>query len=134
MSTPYYKDIPASLLVNKVGMYLNKNIDGAYKFRISPNMCDIYMTVLYQVPYKSIRPGDPDKLSEIQEMDIDINLTTYQNKLRMNLVELAPDERTLGFFVIAPEKIEDLEYAQAWVMKNLIKTLNKLFEGYIFIF
>lgn len=133
MNKPYYTDLPASQLINKVGKYLNKEISGAYKFRISPNMFDIYTTVLYQIPYKALRPGDPDELSEVQEMQININLTTYQNKLRMNLIEISPDERTLGFYVIAPEKITDLECAKAWVMKNLIKTLNKLFDGYVFI-
>jgi len=130
----YLNEMPASLLVNKVGKYLNKNLDGAYKFRISPNMVDIYLIVLYQYPYKALRPGDPDRLSEVQEMHININLTTYQNKLRMNLIEMAPDERTLGFYVIAPEKINDLEFAKSWVMGNLLKTLNKLFDGYIFLF
>jgi hypothetical protein len=134
MSTPYYKDMPASQLVNKVVKYLNKAISGAYKFRISPNKVDIYMIVLYQIPYKSLRPGDPDKYSEVQEMHININLTTYQNKLRMNLIEMSPEERTLGFFVIPPEKITDLEFAKYWVMNNLEKTLNKLFDGYIFLF
>ena len=126
--------IPPSQLVNKLGKYLNKTLDGAYKFKISPNMVDIYMIVLYQYPYKGLRPGDPDRLSEIEEMHININLTTYQNKIRMNLIELEPNERTLGFFVIDPEKIESLEFMKSWVMKNLIKTLNKLFDGYIFMY
>ena len=130
----YLDGMPASKLVNKVGKYLNQTLDGAYKYRISPNMNDIYLIVLYQYPYKALRPGDPDRLSEVQEMHIDINITTYQNKLRMNLIEMSPDERTLGFFVIAPEKIKDLEFARAWVLQNLHKTLNKLFEGYIFLY
>ena len=96
-------------------------------------MVDIYTTVLYQIPQKALRPGDPDSLSEVQEMNIDINLTTYQNKLRMNLIELSPDERTLGFYVIVPEKIEDEDFAKDWIMSNVRKTLNKLFDGYIFI-
>lgn len=130
----YTDTMPASLLVNKVGKYLNKNIDGAYRFKISPNMFDIYMIVLYQYTYKSSKPGEPDKLSDVMEMHININLTTYQNKLRMNLIEMAPNEKTLGFFVIAPEKIKDLEFAKDWVMSNLKKTLYKLFDGYIFMF
>ena len=94
--------------VNTLGKYINRHIDGAYKIKFSPNMCDVYMLMYFQ------EPGNPD----LQEMHFDINITTYQNKIRVNVTEISPHERTIGHDTFDEESLKDLN-------KALYKILNK---------
>lgn len=126
--------IAASKLVNQLGKYLYKHIDGAYEYEKSPNTFDIYMTVYYQVPQLSDKPGRGITYSDIYEMDLNLNLTTYSNKIRMNIIEISPEEQTVGFDVIPPEKLEDLPAAQNLILSRVEKRLRKYFDGYEFLF
>lgn len=117
--------------VNKIGSYLYKNIDGAFKFEKSPNMYDIYMVVYYQLPVESRRKPEDD---ELHEMIIDINVTTYQNKIRVNTIEQDENERTLGFKVYSDDKVENLEELRRVVLKTVKMQLEKAYKDYDFIF
>lgn len=125
---------PVNQIVNVVGKYLYNTIDSAYNIKTTTNTCDVYMTVYYQTPQLSIRPGRKATYSDMYEMNIDISLTTYQNKLRMNLIVLDPEEETLDFSVWAPEKLRDLEDAKTRILTRVEKILVKYFDGYEFIF
>ena len=126
--------IPASKAVNKVGKYLYKHIDGAYSYKVSVNTNDIYMVIYYQVPMMSMRPGQKSQLSDLQEMHININVTTYQNKIRINMIEMSPDEVTLGFDVYPPEMLYNLYEYRDKILDRIRMRLEKLYEGYEFIF
>ena len=118
-------------LVNQLGNYLYKHLDGAYKFEKEPNMFTVYCTVLYTVPtdiqnrYK-IR-------DDIHEMDFTINLTTYSNKIRMNIIEISPDERTLGFDTLSEKELIDMPTAYSNIRKKFYKRIYKTFSDYEFI-
>lgn len=116
--------LSANQQVNRVGKYIYKNLDGAFKFKTSSNMCDVYITLLYEVP------GSND----VQEMTLDLNITTYQNKLRVNIIELTPNERTLGYDLYLPEKLEDLEEAKKMILQKVIKRISKAYQDYNFLF
>ena len=73
-------------LVNRIGQYLNKHIDGAYKMAFHPNECEIFTRMYYQVP------GNPETLDEMKFM---ISVTTYANKIRVNLIEDNEYEKTV---------------------------------------
>lgn len=126
--------IPANSYVNKVGKYLYNHIDSAYKFKTSSNMYDVYMVVYYQIPYLPDRPGGDITYSDIQEMRIDINITTYLTKLRINLIQMTPDERTLDHFTIDVEKVSDIRMIFSKILDRIQKKLIKMYEGYEFIF
>lgn len=128
--------LQAGQQVNRVGKYLYKHLDGAYKMTKSPNMCDVYITVLYQIPHRLIiKYGlEESKYEKVNEMTVDLNITTYQNKLRINVIEMTKNERTLGHNVYDPSKLENLEEASKKIYDNVCKKLAKAFEDYEFLF
>lgn len=127
---------PTTKLVNQIGQWFYKNLDGSYDFDISPNMYDLYLTVLYQVPLEIIRKYklENTKESDINEMDILMSITTYANKIRVNLVEISPEEQTIQHFVINPTKFDDLTELRMKILEKVKKVLNKKFDGYEFLF
>ena len=82
-------------VLNKVGKYLYKHIDSSYKIQFSGNMCDVYIKVYYQLKYWDRIPGKGPEYNDVHEMPININLTTYQNKIRVNIIEADENERIL---------------------------------------
>lgn len=123
------KKIPASQQVNVVGRKLYQWLDGAFKFKVSPNMFDVYVTLLYREPYvKNV--SDP----EIYEMTLDLNITTYQNKIRVNVIELSPEERTLGFDVYEPESLYNLENGVSLIYRKVCKRISRAYRDYEFLF
>lgn len=128
--------IPASQLVGRIGKYLYKHIDGAFKFKSSSNMYDVWITVLYQIPPRLVEKyklTDP-KYLDVNEMTVNINITTYQNKIRVNVIEVTPEEKTLGCNVIPPNKLQDLKQAFDLIMLKVRTRLIKEFSDFDFIF
>ncbi|WP_301003158.1 hypothetical protein [uncultured Duncaniella sp.] len=117
--------IQAGPMVNKLGKYLNKNLVGAFKFRTSSNMCDVYLTFLFQRPWPGL--GNVD---DVHEITMDINITTYANKVRVNIIEMTPQERTLACVVLDPNKIGDLEVMKQKVETKVRSSLDNAYEGY----
>lgn len=123
--------LPASKQVKRIGQYLYKHIDGAYDFKSSSNNYDVYFLLLYELK-KELR--EPGKDYPVQEMRININVTTYQNKVRINIIELTPKERTIGFDVYTPEKVQDLQKAYPVIMEKIYKRIYKAYEDYYFLY
>lgn len=118
-------NLQAGQIVNQVGKYLYKHLDGAFKFDKSSNMCDVYFLLLYQ------REDSPD----MHEMHIDLNITTYQNKIRVNILEVTPEERTLGYNCYEPEVFsKDLESGKERIYNNVVRKVSKAYQDYEFIF
>lgn len=126
--------IPTGQQVNRVGKYLYKNLDGAFKIEYSPNTCDVYVTLLYEVPYLQKIPGRGREYNKVHEMTLDLNITTYQNKVRVNILETDENERTLGHNVYSPEVLENLQSARDIIYKNVVKHVSKAYAEYDFIF
>lgn len=123
------QQIPAGLQVNRVGKYLYKHLDGAYKYEKSPNMYDVYVTLLYQ-----LKPECGGEVNDVQEMTININITTYQNKIRINTIEMTPMERTLGFDSMKPEEMVDLKTAMEIIKWKVGNRIRKAYKDYLILF
>ena len=123
------KRIPSSPQVNRIGKYIYKHLEGAYKSVKSGNMYDVYCTLLYQL--KTEYGG---KINDVNEMTIDINITTYQNKIRVNTIELTPEERTLGSDVIKPEILNDLQTAMNIILEKICNRISKAYDKYDILF
>lgn len=121
--------IPASKQVIRLGNYIYNHLDGAYKQVRSGNTVDVYSIFLYQ-----LRPEYGGKVNDVQEMQIDINLTTYQNKVRLNVVEITPMERTLGSSVISEAKLEDLRSAMDYVLQLVAKHITRAYKEYMLLY
>ena len=106
--------------VNIIGKYLFKHIDGAYSFKKGANTYDVYFTILYQLKedYRT------DKDHDMHEMNINISITTYSDKLRMNIIEISPREKTLGFNTFSLSKFDDLQAGYELVMRAIQKRLQ----------
>lgn len=121
--------MPASQQVNRVGKYLYKHLDGAYDYKKSGNMYDVYCTLLYQ-----LKPEFGGEVNDVKEMTIDINITTYQNKLRINTIEMTPKERTLGFDLMKPEDLIDLQKAMEIIIWKVGNRIRNAYKDYIILF
>ena len=126
-------DMQAGQQVNKIGQYLYKHIDGAFKIEKTANTCDVYFMLLYQIPQRQRRFGHPED-REMKQMDINLSITTYQNKIRVNVIEVSPEERTLGCYTYRPEELVDLEAAKEKILKKVINRVSKVYEDYDFVF
>ena len=122
--------------VNKIGKYLYKHLDGAYKIEFSVNTCDVYVTLLYQLKYLNRIPGRGREYNGVHEMTLNLNITAYNNKsIRVNVTELTPEERTIGHQVYSPEIVFNLEEAKKVIFGKIVKQVSKLYEEeYDFIF
>lgn len=129
LCTKFQPKMAASQQVNRVGQYLYKNLDGAYKLVKSSNVCDVYVTLLYQ-----LKPEYGGKVNDVQEMTLDINITTYNNKLRVNTIELTPEERTLGSDILKLEDVDDLQTAKSIIMWKVGNRVRKAYENYKILF
>lgn len=119
------QDIPSSLQVNRIGKYLSKHLDGVYKTKKDRNTYDLYVHFIYQ-PFPEYTETPP-----INELDIIISITTYQNKIRVNTIELTPDERTLGFDLIDPKLMDNLEEAKRYILNVVKKRVRKAYPDMI---
>lgn len=127
------KPLHQSQIVNKLVKYLYKNLDGAFKMRIAPNEGDVYLTVLYMLPVylgKSQKKYD----STVHEMTVDLHITTYADKIRMNIIAMNPQASTIGFDTFPIERMQDMEVAKTLVLNKLHKRLEKEFDDYEFMF
>ena len=114
--------LPASKQVNRVGKYLYKAFKGI-KYTTSSNMYDVYITLLYAEPVSN----------DVQEMILDINITTYQNKIRVNIIEVTPKERTIGFDLYTSEEMMNLQEASKKIYQKILKRVSKAYEDYDFL-
>jgi len=115
--------IPANMMVNRIGKVLYRRIDGTYKIKFSPNTCDVYMFMYYQ------SPGE-----DMKQMNFDLSITTYQNKLRINITEITPMERTIGQLIYKPEVVQDDQEFFARVHKDIVAKITHAYEDYDFVF
>ena len=128
------QSLSANQQVNRVGKFLYKHIDGAFNYKKSSNMYDVYMTILYQLPVESQDKSKGEEFNDLHEMTLDINVTTYLNKVRINIIEMTPEEKTIGYDLYEPEKLEDLVKASEIILKKIYKRISREFREYEFLF
>lgn len=125
------KKFQGGQVVNKVGSYLYNHIDGAFKFEKSPNMYDVYFIVLYQIPEENRTTAEDD---EVHELPIDLNITTYQDKIRVNIIVQDEYEKTIGTKTFSYDKLNDLEKLRQTVLSFVEKKVTKEYQEYDFLF
>lgn len=130
--------IQSGQAVKMIAKHIKKNLGGAYKLTVGANTCDVYFLIYYEVPklHKLIgnSPGK-EEYNKVHEMHIDLNITTYQNKVRVNLIEITPEERTIGYDLYKPEIIQaDIVKARELIWNKVQKRLEKAYGEYDFVF
>ena len=99
----------------------------SFKIKNTGNTCDVWMTLLYAVPTEELQKGD---VQDVHEMTLNLSITTYQNKIRVNIIEVTPDERTLACQVYKPEQLEDFSLATKVIFNKIIKRVEKVYEEF----
>lgn len=132
-------ELQAGQQVNKIAKYLNKHLDGAYKLTFNPGMsADVYVTIYYQIPgdvLQLMKKYDAKGVDDsMKSMDIDISLTSYQNKIRINVIRMDDSEKTLGHFVMKPDEVKDLDNVLATIKDKVSSFIEKEYADYDFIF
>lgn len=92
------------------------------------------MVVFYQLPKEKQDWTKPDEYNDMHEMVINLNLTTYDNKVRLNILEVDPNEKTLGYATYSPESLSDLKKAEDTILRNVKFRLSRAYREYEFIF
>lgn len=130
------KSLNLSKTVNSVGKFLYKKLDGSYSMKKRSNTCEVKSTVLYQIP-KEV--SDKYNLSKeekdnVQVMDVLISVTTYSDKIRVEVVELSPEEKTIGFKTLGSKWFENMQDGLSEVWFFVTSSIEKEFEGYDVLF
>ena len=107
-------------------------------------MFDLYTLVLYEIPHELITKYhiEEDKYKQVYEMVININLTGYDQKIRVNLIETSPDEVTIGSKTFDLEKLRKSNPDQQtyfsiikdMIFDYLIRRLEHRYQDYDFIY
>ena len=146
-----YSSNDPSALVNKLGKYLYKNIDSREKITFTSNTCDVYINFYYMLPkevrdmVKRYRANFAEDPNEMHEVCVNISLTTYQKKIRVNVIEmLNPAElehrqaageaigadRTLGFKVLSPMEAADYNWSKSVIIHYVVDSIKRYYGKY----
>lgn len=128
--------------VNSLGKYMFKHLDGAINYKKSSNVFDIWTLILYQIPFEIIDKYDlvEEKYKDVNEMIININITTYGSKIRVNLIEETPENYTVGHRTFDTKDFNPSNPKSYFdkitnsVMQFLINSLESRYQDYDFLF
>lgn len=115
----------AAQMVNRIGKYLSKHLDGVYKTKKGGNTYDIYVDFMYQ-SFPEYTETPP-----VKELKVLIMITTYNKKLRVDTIELTPLERTLGCDIVPMGALADTEQASYYVLKSVKENIKKFYPEMI---
>lgn len=124
--------VPLNKLINQIGKYLYNHIDGALSYKTSANHAIVEIMLLYQRKPED-KTGDLHE-DDMHEMHIELNLTTYSDKIRLNIIRLDETEKTLGSYTIRVDQPIDYTEVQNQVMSKVRKSLIKEYNMFEFIF
>jgi len=116
-------------IINRLGKYLNKHIDGAYDYYTESNTSIVKFLVYYQIKQIPDQPGGEYDYSDLKEIDFEINITTYQDFIRINILEISPNETTIGYL-----KYDSGNIVFGDILSDIQKKIRRRFEGYEFLF
>lgn len=127
---------PTSRLPGIVGKALYKRLDGAYSYKATSNTSEVKSTILYQIPVDVSNKYNlvQEEREQVNVMDVTISLTTYSNKVRVNVIEMSPNEKTLGHKTFVSEKFSNVQDGVQEVLTFVAKCIRKEFDGYDILF
>lgn len=132
----YYNQLAKPTQVKRLGKYLKDNLTGVFKVTEPPNEYIIYTTILYQIKpevrkaLKRYQKEFQGKEEDIYEMNIYLNLTTYKQFIRINVIELDENEQTLGYMRLSQQDLMSLPYCKTKIMEFVKKVIEKKYEDY----
>lgn len=125
-----------SKIVNSVGKYLYGKLDGSYSFKKYSNSCEVKSTILYQIP-KEVSDKynlSKEEREQVNVMDVTVSITTYSNKVRVEVIEVSPEEKTIDFKTFKSNWFENVQTGLKYVYSFVTSSIEKEFEGYEVLF
>lgn len=119
-----------SKLVNIIGKSLYNYIESAFEYRKSANMYDVYFTIYYQI-IEELRDIDD---TEVHEMIVNINVTTYDNYIRVNIYTDENPNQLIAFNKYDIRRYNSIKKIVEDIYRNTLARIDKFFYLYDFIF
>ena len=130
-------------IVKSLGKYLHKALPNSSKFTVGANECTVNMSVYYVLysdvvgesgSLKNMSMIEIEKLLDVDltEMILDINITTYANKIRVNIIERSPEEFPVGHIAYPEVKLQNPSNFRDVVMSDIFKKIEKRFTQFKF--
>lgn len=123
-------------VANSVGKSIYKRLDGGYSFVKTSTGCEVRSTILYQIPLELSNKYNLsyEQKTQVNVMDVLISITTYSNKLRVEVVELTPEEKTIGFQTFKDSTFTNVQEGVAVVMNFVQRVIRDEFKDYDVLF
>ena len=123
-------------VVNSLGKAIYKRLEGSYSFKKTSNMYEIKSTVLYQIPKRiSDRYNLVDEeRNKVNVMNVTVNITTYSNKIRVEVIEVTPEEKTIAFRTFKSDWFDNIQTGINYVYSFITSSIEKEFSGYELLF
>ena len=116
--------------INRIGKYLYHNTDGAVSYRTEPNKSIVTFLMYFQDDPNTVAQSD----FNLNEIKIEIDVTTYNNKVRVDMIELDPNQRTLGYYLYSPESTQDMKYIRNDILNKLNKRIRKFYGQFLYLY
>lgn len=132
----YYNRLPLPSQVKRLGKFLKEHLTGVYKVKEPPNEYIVYTTIMYMIKpeVRKAMKQYPTELKgiedEVYEMNIYLNITTYGQYIRVNVIKLDEYEQTLGFLRLEPKELISLPYCKDKIVRYVKKVIEKHYENY----
>lgn len=134
----YHNRLSLPTQVKRLGKYLKDNLTGVYKVEEPPNEYIIYTTILYQIDpevrkmLKKYPKEFQGKEEDIYEMNIYLNITTYGQYVRVNVIQLDKYELTLGHLRLEPKELMSLPYCKDKIVNYVKRVIERKYkdDGY----
>ena len=131
----YYNRLPLPSKVKRLGKYLKDHLAGVYNIKEPPNEYIIYDTILYQIK-KSLRqemkkyPELEGIEEKIYEKNYYFNITTYSQYIRINVIQLDENEKTVGYLRLDQKDLISLPYCKKKLLNYVRRVIGKEHQGY----
>lgn len=134
----YHNRLQLPSQVKRLGKYLKDHLTGVYKVEEPPNEYIIYTTILYQIDpevrkmLKKYPKEFQGKEEDIYEMNIYLNITTYGQYVRVNVIQLDKYELTLGYLRLEPKDLMSLPYCKDKIVNYVKRVIERKYkdDGY----
>jgi uncharacterized protein with NRDE domain len=122
--------------VRELGKHLANNLEGVYKVKEPQNQYEVYTTILYMIKPETRKAMKeyPEELKgiedDIYEMNIYLNITTYGQYIRVNVIVDDDNKETLGYLRLEPEELTNKQHCQDKIVNYVKKRIESKFTNY----
>ena len=128
--------VEMSKVQQSIAKRLYKELDGAYSLIKKSNLSEVESTILYQIPqHVSDYYNLPkDVRDEVNVMDVLISTASYADKVRIEIIERSPEEKTIAFRSFKAKDFENVQKGVQKVVDYIKFSIREEFSKYEVLF